>query len=157
VFLVVGVGLEVGVNRFVPRSFFDQVREESASVSRDSMQRLRVWVSKLYSLLLGVLSDPQLGASVERLAQKMCRDVSMRVLNADVVPEHFPLKIDELVQKLFTAVYKAVSDPENLRQLVEQGAVEPTTDAVKSYAMRLAYEILGACLEATLIRVGVTV
>jgi hypothetical protein len=156
VFLVV-VGLEVGVNRFVSRSFFDQVREESASVSRDSMQRLRAWVSRLYSLLLGVLSDPQLGASVERFAQKMCRDVSMRILNVDVVPEHFPLKIDELVQKLFTAVYRAVSDPENLRQLVEQGVVEPTTDAVKSYAMRLSYEILGACFEATLIRVGVTV
>jgi uncharacterized membrane-anchored protein YjiN (DUF445 family) len=153
---VVGVGLEVGVNRFVSRSFFDQIREESASVSRDSMQRLRAWVSRLYSLLLGILSDPQLRASVERLAQKMCRDVSMRVLNADVIPEHFPLRIDELVQKVFTAVHKVVSDPENLRQLVEQGAVEPTADSVRSYAMRLSYEILGTCLEATLVKVGVT-
>ncbi|MCI4437759.1 MAG: hypothetical protein JHC33_13215 [Ignisphaera sp.] len=139
------------------RSFFDQVREEAESVSRDSMQRLRAWVNRLYGMLLSILSDPQLRASVERLAQKMCRDVSMRVLNADVVPEHFPLKIDELVQKVFTAVHRIVSDPEHLKQLVEQGAVEPTTDAVREYAMRVSYEILGACLEATLVRVGVTI
>jgi len=152
---VVVVGLEAGVNRFVSRSFFDQLREASATM--DSMQRLRSWVSRLYGLLLGILSDPQLGASVERLAQKVCRDVSMKALNADVIPEHFPLKIDELVQKVFTAVYKVVSDPENLKQLVEQGAVVATTDSVKDYSMRLAHEILGVCLEATLIRVGVVV
>jgi hypothetical protein len=151
------MGFEVGVNRFVSRSFFDRLREESASVSRDSMQRLRAWVSRLYSLLLGVLSDPQLRASAERFVQKVCREVSMQVLKADVIPERFPLKVDELVQRVYTAVHRIVSDPENLKGLAEHGLAEPTADGIKSYAMRLTYEVLGTCFETALAKIGVSV
>jgi hypothetical protein len=153
--LVVVVGLEAGVNRFVSRSFFEQLREASASM--DSMQRLRSWVSRLYSLLLGVLSDPQLRASAERFVQRVCREVSMQVLKADVIPERFPLRVDELVQKMFTAVHKVVSDPENLKELAEQGLAEPTADGIKSYSMKLTYEVLGTCFETALMRIGVSV
>jgi len=155
--LVVDVGLEVGVNKFVSRSFFEQLREEAASVSRDSMQRLRAWVSRLYSMLLDVLRDPQLRASAQRYVQKVCREVSMQVLKADIIPERFPLDVDELIQSVFTAVHRAVSDPENMKRLIEQGLAEPTTDGIRSYSMKLTYEILGACFEAAIMRIGVSV
>jgi len=149
------MGYEYGANRFVGRDFFERLREESFSSGRSSEERLQSWVSRLYSLLLSTLRDPLTRSSIEHFVQGVCRDVSMEVLGVDLVPQSFPLSVDELVRSVSTAVQKVIK--EKVDEYVNRGLVEPTSDSVARFSRVKTLEVLGACFEHSLIRLGVVV
>lgn len=148
-----GVGMHEHGLPLVNRRFFEELREESFSSGRDTEHRLQIWVSKLYSLVLDALKDPRTKSSIERFIQKTCREISMATLEADIVPEKFPLSVDELIEVITKAVHKVVK--EKVEEYVNKGLVEPTADSIAKFAKIKALEILGTCFESSLIKLGV--
>jgi hypothetical protein len=149
------MGYEYGANRFVGRDFFEKLRGESFSSARGSEERLQSWVSRLYSLLLSMLRDPLTRGSIERFVQGVCRDISVKMLGVDLVPQSFPLDVDELVRSVSTAVQKVIK--EKVDEYVNEGLVEPTSDSVVTFSRVKTLEVLGTCFEHSLIRLGVVV
>jgi uncharacterized membrane-anchored protein YjiN (DUF445 family) len=143
------------VYRFVNREFFEKLRADSFDSGRDTEHRLQIWVSKLYSLVLDALKDPRTKSSIERFIQKTCREISMAALEADIIPEKFPLSVDELIEIISKAVHRVVK--EKIEEYVSKGLVEPTTDSVARFAKIKTLEVLGTCFESSLIRLGVVV
>jgi hypothetical protein len=143
------------VYRFVNRGFFEKLRVDSFDSGRDTEHRLQIWVSKLYSLVLDALKDPRTRNSIERFVQKTCREAFMAALGADIIPEKFPLSVDELIEVISKAMHKVVK--ERVEEYVGKGLVEPTTDSVTRFAKIKTLEILGTCFESSLIRLGVVV
>jgi hypothetical protein len=149
------MGFEYGANRFVNREFFVRLRDESFAGGRSSEDRLQGWVSRLYSLVMSALRDPLTRGSVERFVQNMCRDVSMKMLGVDLVPQSFPLNVDELVRSIDTAVQRVIK--EKIDDYIGKGLVEPTSDSIARFSRVKTLEVLGTCFEDVLVRLGVVI
>jgi hypothetical protein len=146
--------LRIGATVFKPRDFVKTLREEVFSSGAPLEKKYEVYVSKLYSYILdSIRSSSLLKLSTQAFIHEVCRSTSIDVLGVDVVPETFPYSVEELVEQVFRATHRVVS--ERVEELVKKGAVWPTKDEVTRYAKLKALEILAHCFEEALTRLGV--